>query len=202
MLEWDPGPPPVFAGHFEQHPSYSPWKSRFRLAWGPVFYRGRLDGTARVIVIGQDPAANEIIARRALVGSAGQRVQGFLRRLGLNRSYVLVNTFVYGLKGQVDEQARQISQSPGIRSWRNRLLDMLLTPKTQAILAFGAGAHQAVDLWPGGGGLFVARLTHPSAKGEAATLQNWNQWLPQLRQRATWGKGGASIVWNAGGPSG
>jgi pterin-4a-carbinolamine dehydratase len=59
--------------------------------WGPIYYRGRLDGSAKVIVIGQDPAADENVARRILVGSAGQRVQGFLRKLGINRSYVIVN---------------------------------------------------------------------------------------------------------------
>src|SRR6266498_3975849 len=98
-MEWDPGPPAAFANHFGNCPSYSPWKSRFRMAWGPIFYRGRLDGSAKVIVIGQDPAAEEDVARRILVGSAGQRVQSFLRKLGLNKSYVMVNTFLYGLKG-------------------------------------------------------------------------------------------------------
>ena len=29
---------------------------RFRIEWGPIFHRGRLDGSARVLVIGQDPA--------------------------------------------------------------------------------------------------------------------------------------------------
>src|SRR6478609_2370304 len=28
----------------------------FRTEWGPVFHRGRLDGSARVLVLGQDPA--------------------------------------------------------------------------------------------------------------------------------------------------
>ncbi len=27
----------------------------FRVEWGPVFHRGRLDGSARVLLIGQDP---------------------------------------------------------------------------------------------------------------------------------------------------
>ena len=26
----------------------------FRTEWGPIFHRGRLDGTARVLVLGQD----------------------------------------------------------------------------------------------------------------------------------------------------
>ena len=50
----------------------------FRVEWGPVFHRGRLDGSARVLVIGQDPATHETIARRILVGEAGQRAQGLL----------------------------------------------------------------------------------------------------------------------------
>ena len=28
----------------------------FRVEWGPIFHRGRLDGTARLLCIGQDPA--------------------------------------------------------------------------------------------------------------------------------------------------
>jgi uracil-DNA glycosylase len=33
--------------------------SQFRVEWGPIFHRGRLDGSARVLVIGQDPAQHE-----------------------------------------------------------------------------------------------------------------------------------------------
>src|SRR5437660_534874 len=64
----------------------------FRTEWGPIFHRGRLDGTARVLILGQDPAQHETIARRILVGEAGQRIQGFLAKLGIDRSYVMVNT--------------------------------------------------------------------------------------------------------------
>ena len=31
----------------------------FRVEWGPIFHRGRLDGTAKVLIVGQDPAAHE-----------------------------------------------------------------------------------------------------------------------------------------------
>ena len=47
---------------------------QFRVEWGPIFHRGRLDGTARVLVIGQDPAQHETIVRRVLVGEAGRRL--------------------------------------------------------------------------------------------------------------------------------
>ena len=55
---------------------------QFRVEWGPVFHRGRLDGSARVLVIGQDPAQHETIVRRILVGEAGRRLQGLLAKLG------------------------------------------------------------------------------------------------------------------------
>jgi len=100
---------------------------------------GRLDGSAQVIIIGQDPAADENVAPRILVGSARQRVQGFLRKLGINKSYVMVNTFLYGLKGQIDAEAKTISASATIKNWRNQLLDMLKTGQTQAVIAFGTG---------------------------------------------------------------
>ena len=42
-----------------------------------------MDGTARLLTIGQDPAQHETIVRRVLVGMAGHRVQGFLEKLGI-----------------------------------------------------------------------------------------------------------------------
>ena len=67
---------------------------------------------------------------------------------------------------------------------------MLLTPQVQAILAFGAGAHHVASLWPGSSGKFVAQLTHPSARNDAALLANWNASLPQLQTLVTADPGG------------
>src|SRR5690242_19651814 len=71
----------------------------FRVEWGPIFHRGRLDGSPCILLIGQDPSHNENIVRRILVGEAGRRIQGFLAKLGIDRSYVMVNTFLYSVYG-------------------------------------------------------------------------------------------------------
>jgi uracil-DNA glycosylase len=73
---------------------------RFRVEWGPIFHRGRLDGTARILVLGRDPGQHEPAARRCLVGEAGQRVQGFLAKLGIDHFYVAINAFLYSVCGQ------------------------------------------------------------------------------------------------------
>ena len=49
MVEFDPGPPRQVAEHFEKVPSYAPHRDLFWYDWGPVFYRGRLDRSARVL---------------------------------------------------------------------------------------------------------------------------------------------------------
>ena len=109
-------PHPFDPGYFEEpfltlveeYPEADVYPSgQFRVEWGPIFHRGRLDGSARVLVIGQDPAQHETIVRRILVGEAGRRVQGFLAKLGITRSYVLVNTFLYSVYGSVKASTRR-----------------------------------------------------------------------------------------------
>src|SRR5690349_8992409 len=118
----------------------------FRVEWGPVFHRGRLDGSARVLVIGQDPAQHETIARRVLVGEAGHRVQGLLAKLGVSHSYVIVNTFLYSVFGQGNGE--QHAGDPGIIAYRNRWLDAIFqTCSIDAVIALGSLANRAFAAW-------------------------------------------------------
>src|SRR3954453_8074036 len=120
--------------------------SDFRIEWGPLFHRGRLDGSARVLVIGQDPAQHETIARRILVGEAGHRLQGFLAKLGIDRSYVLINTFLYSVYGQGGGNKHKADTQ--IAAYRNRWLKAILAPgKIDAVVALGSLATAAWEAW-------------------------------------------------------
>ena len=146
--------------------------SGFRLEWGPIFHRGRLDATARVLVIGQDPAQHETIARRILVGEAGHRLQGFLFKLGIERSYVMVNTFLYSVYGQGGGERH--ATDPAIAAYRHRWLDALLDGTgVEAVVAFGHLADRAWRAWrqtPAGAGWSGAyeHLTHPTQPDAAS----------------------------------
>jgi hypothetical protein len=85
MMEWDPGLSPSLSAVFAQAPSeaYQCNPQRFRLAWWPIYYPWQLDGTAKVLAIGQDPAADEKVPRQILVWDTVQRVQGLLTERGL-----------------------------------------------------------------------------------------------------------------------
>jgi uracil-DNA glycosylase len=174
----------------------------FRTEWGPIFHRGRLDGTARILVIGQDPATHESICRRILVGEAGQRLQGLLAKMGITRSYVLINTFLYSVYGQsggtkhIDDQ--------GITDYRNSWINgIVANSDIQAIIALGQLADRAYQAWkktPEGiaNQAMYAAITHPtypesaSASGSITKADafkrlcaSWNGALAQFDGRLT-----------------
>ena len=187
----------------EDYPDASTYPlADFRTEWGPVFHRGRLDGSARVLVIGQDPAQHEIIARRILVGEAGHRIQGFLAKLGIDRSYVMVNAFLYSVYGQGGGARHR--NDPPIIQYRNRWLDALIVgKKIEAVVSLGGLADEAWTAWkatPAGAAASpgYAKITHPtqpesSSKGDRvklaaafkALLQNWNVGLQTLKPSVT-----------------
>lgn len=151
----------------ERYPDESVYPlDSFRVEWGPIFHRGRLDGSARVLVIGQDPATHETISRRILVGEAGQRAQGLLAHLGITRSYVFINAFLYSVYGQ-SGGTRHIDD-PGITEYRNRWIDALVKDqRIEAIISLGQLADKAYQAWrttPSGAASQAAYATvrHPT----------------------------------------
>jgi uracil-DNA glycosylase len=171
----------------------------FRVEWGPVFHRGRLDGTARLLVLGQDPAQHETISRRILMGTAGRRVQGFLGKLGLAQGYVMINTFAYCVYNQA-AAARHVDDA-AIADYRGRWLSALLEGSpVAAVVAFGSLADRAWHKWlktPTGAAhaaIAYRKLAHPTspeaAGGDVAAatkkmLQAWNEGLQFLATKVT-----------------
>lgn len=179
--EHDRGPSARFARHFAGLPDCSGAAEHFWLDWGPVFYRGRLDGSARLLCIASDPGATERVAGRVLVGDAGQLVQGFLARAGLTRSYLLLNAFPYAFHPSHGPRAPELLREPGALAWRNRLYDIARRPKVVAVVAFGRVAAEAVRLWPGRKGLAALEVPHPSSRDVRKLLASWAAALETLR---------------------
>lgn len=174
----------------------------FRVEWGPIFHRGRLDGSAKVLILGQDPAAHETISRRILVGEAGQRTQGLLAKVGIDKSYVMVNTFLYSVYGQGGGERHK--HDTAIADYRNRWLDaLLLNGSVTAVITLGSLAASAYEVWiaqqpTAAAKLHHARLRHPTypesaaAAGQhtleettAALLQDWSSHLAALAAAVT-----------------
>src|SRR5262249_16255589 len=164
--------------------------------WGPIFHRGRLDGTARVLCIGQDPGQHENVLRRILVGEAGRRVQGFLKKLGITRSYVMINALLYSVYGS---NGAKFVDDAGVAGYRNQWITGSRAPgNIQAVVTFGQMAAKSWELWkqtPAGTASHVAvqNLTHPTQPESATTskteraaltkklLEQWNLGLQALR---------------------
>lgn len=184
MPEFDRGPTDQFAALFAQVPAV-PEPTAFWADWGPIFYRGRLDGSARVLIVASDPGPTERIAGRSLVGNAGQRVQGFLAKLGLTRSYVCLNAWAYAVHPAQAFAMKDRLADPDQLEWRNAVFDRATDVSLQAIVPMGFMAREAIGLWSTRPHAPVIDVPHPSSHDPAALLTAWRAAVTQLREVVT-----------------
>ncbi len=188
-FKFDKGPSASWAKRFFEAPRayyLTHASARFRTEFGPVYYRGRLNGSAKLLIVGQDPSTDEILAQRNLVGASGQRVQRLLNKLGISKSYIMFNTFLFGIKGQMDAAMNAIAIEPTILNYRNGLFNKVIAENAiQAIISFGNGADLAINNWPTRPAAVPwFQLHHPSAD-DNIVLPNWNANLNNLRAAVT-----------------
>lgn len=153
----DPGPAPTsgWPELFAATPNYRglgkavTGREAFRWHFGPMFYRGRLDGTARVLVVGQEGAQDESLAHRSFTGGTGGRLQHLLNHLGITRSYLFLNTFVYPIFGQYGDSLRGLAQNPisPIVVHRHRMFDKVAAGPLELVIAVGEAAKESVATW-------------------------------------------------------
>ncbi|HET8640333.1 MAG TPA: uracil-DNA glycosylase family protein [Pseudonocardiaceae bacterium] len=172
--EHDPGPPGAsgWAELFAETPNYRglgravAGREAFRWHHGPMFFRGRLDGSAKVLVVGQEGAQDESLSHRSFTGGTGARMQHLLRFIGFDRSYLFLNSFVYPIFGQYTPDLRPLAQdarSP-IAAHRNRILDKAaLDGDIRLVIAVGVAAKESA--------------TGPASKGTSAGT--WSSTSPR-----------------------
>jgi uracil-DNA glycosylase len=170
--DYDPGPattsgwPELFAAT----PNYRGLgvavlgREAFRWHFGPMFYRGRLDGSARVLLIGQEGAQDESLSHRSFTGGTGARMQHVLNHIGINRSYLFLNTFVYPIFGQYTQKLRGLAQNPAspIVQHRHLLFDKVADGALRLVIAVGTAAKESVATW----------IAAHSGSADPANLQN------------------------------
>lgn len=192
---FDTGPTGVFRTLCRNYPDDTVYKGSdgFRSLWGPIFYRGRANGSARLLVIGQDPAQTEAVTRRILSGQAGRRVQGFVEKLGYSKSYLMINAFAYGIYNQT--MALPHLNDPAIQAYRHQWLEAAFAKgKIEAVVTFGTPAFNAWTAFKAtvagqAVSVFHHRALHPTADkpGGPITrkdlLDNWNVALQALHAK-------------------
>ena len=119
-----------------------------------------------------------------------------MAKLGVTRSYLLVNTFLYSIYGQA--AGEQHVDDAGIVDYRNAWLDAIFAHNDiDAVLALGHLADHSWHAWGKGGSVPYRHVTHPtqpesSSGGDpgrlrgaiAAMLENWNAALEALHPLA------------------
>ncbi len=157
--EYDPGPPKNrrWLRLFAETPNYRALgkqalgREKFRWHFGPMFYRGRLqDNSVKVLIIGQEGAQDESLSHRSFTGGTGARMQHFLNHIGISKSYLFLNTFVYPIHGQYGSSLKWLAQHPDspIVQHRHEIFDYVLERNdVQLIVAVGNAAKESVVTW-------------------------------------------------------
>ncbi len=131
-------------------------KEKFRWQFGPMWYRGRLgQNQVKTFIVGQEGAQDENISNRAFTGSTGTRTQKFLNHLGIWRSYLFMNTFVYTINGQLDSKNKSFAwMEQGLTSpiveYRHKLFDYMIEQNAETVSLFmgvGAGGQSSLATW-------------------------------------------------------
>jgi hypothetical protein len=157
-------------------------------AWNGADHRGRLDGTARVLVIGQTPPSTTI-AWRILV--AGRPPAAGLVQACVDRSYVMVNTFLYSVFGSASKNAG----ATRIATYRHKWLDAIFAHEPiEAVVSLGTLADKAWLKWaatPAGQAVSPAyqHITHPTAPESGAAKNQGNHAALITKMLANWNAG-------------
>jgi len=102
------------------------------------------------VLVGQEGAQDESLSHRSFTGGTGARMQHLLRHLGLDRSYLFLNSFVYPIFGQYTQDLRPLAQDPRspIVAHRHRILDKaILDGDARLVVAVGNAAKESVATW-------------------------------------------------------
>ncbi len=157
--EFDAGPPAdrEWSRMFAETPNYRGFgkamsgNEEFRWHFGPMFYRGRLgDHQVKVLVVGQEGAQDESLSHHSFTGGTGGRMQRLLNHLGIDRSYLFLNTFVYPIFGQYNGLLPVIAQHPAspIAKHRKALFDYVVDRNDlQLVIAVGRAAKESLASW-------------------------------------------------------
>ena len=103
-----------------------------------------------MLVVGQEGAQDESLSHRSFTGGTGGRMQHLLNHLGINRSYLFLNTFVYPIFGQYNGLLPIIAQHPAspIAKHRTALFDYAVDRNDlQLAIAVGRAAKESLASW-------------------------------------------------------
>ena len=180
--EFDKGPTKRMARVFSAMPDHSAHADLFWYNWGPIFYRGRLNKKkVKLLVVASDPGPTERLIGRSLIGDAGQRVQGFLTKVGLTKSYLCLNAHPYSLHPSKFSAGKRLLDDEPFVKWRERLFNKTVGPNLEAIVAFGSQAQKAVDLWASKPAVPLYNIPHPSSRDPEKLAREWGEAVTDIR---------------------
>ena len=144
-----------------------------------ALYRGRLE-EARVLIVADQESHDDMMRGRALLGDGGQKIQHFLKQMGITQRYAIIRTLPVDTLGLSEAKVKAISRNLQVVKIRGTILNKILSlNKTELILTVGPHAKRAVQTTHTGN-IPTYDLIEPSS-GKAP--KNWTTTLREILRR-------------------
>src|SRR5690606_30510578 len=137
--------------------------------------------SAKVLVLADQLSHDDFFSTRALTGAGGQRLQAFLKALGVTQSYAIIRTAPVDTLDLSDAARRRVILNAQVSKVRNKILQTVPDQrKTQIIITVGKFAKEAIDPFRNGS-VKIFHLDAPTSAASHVTV--WNQVLGQIRSQ-------------------
>ena len=185
FLEFDQGLSPSTARLFAGGNAGLAWpdykslglRAQVSFGFGPI-YRGRPE-QARVLILADQQSHDDLFTGRALTGEAGQRLQAFLKAMGIITCYVVIRILPVDILGEDATKVTLAVQHPQTQAMYQAIVDRIRAQAVAPQLMLSLGPHSR-DL--------AARLNLDSlpkvplkAWSEPGSLADWQAGLNTIR---------------------
>lgn len=183
--EFDTGPGPNFAQLLMGGEQGYEWPnfSELGVTAHPSFgcgaiYRGRPE-KASVFVLADQESHDNLFTGRALTGESGQRLQEFLRTMGIAEAYVIIRTLPVDVLDLQDDVVKSIVLNAQTLKVHQEILNRVKasSQSLKLVLTFGPHAKAVIERI-NASDLFVVNL---KAWREQGALENWRQKLQEIK---------------------
>jgi hypothetical protein len=146
-----------------------------------VWYRGRINGGSKILVVGQNTGIDNVIGGRTMVGDDGQHLAHLLQNVGAGTDYVVVTAYPYIVTQ--GEDVAKLAMTPSLAKFRAEVIGKIVkTNGVKAVITMGALGKDAFAKAETG---FSGPVIEIPEIGEAQAHVKWNAAIDRLKNEAS-----------------
>jgi hypothetical protein len=146
----------------------------------PVWYRGKINGGSKILVVGQGQGVDGVVGGRAMIGDDGQHVEHLMDNVGAGSDYLVIQPYPYVVsKG---EDVAKLAMTSSLTKFRNEILQKIVKENgVKAVITLGQLGKDAFEKAATG---FTGPVIELPQIDESGAHTKWNAAIDRLKNEA------------------